>query len=158
MTVEHAGKSDEKMNRRSFLSMLGWAGVGLSAAIAAVGNLLFLKPAVNYGAPTNFRAGKPGEYKVGIKQLFEKERVVVVREKAGLAALSIVCTHLGCTVRTSDAGYECPCHGSQYDNDGSVTGGPAPRPLDWYQVSLSPTGELEVDKSTKVPQGTYFVA
>lgn len=146
------------MKRRSFLGLLGWAGLGLSGLIAAVGNLLFLKPAVNYGAPTNFRAGLPEDYKAGIKELFEKERVVVVRERGGFAAISVTCTHLGCTIRTTDSGFDCPCHGSQFDNDGNVTGGPAPRPLDWYQVALSPNGELEIDKNVIVPQGTYFNA
>ena len=144
------------VNRRSFLSLLGWIGLGLSGLVTAAGNLLFLNPAVDYGPPSRFRGGKPKEYKVGIKEQYEEERVVIVREKQGFAAISLVCTHLGCTVRPSEAGFECPCHGSHFDNDGYVTGGPAPRPLEWYQVSLAPTGEIEIDKSVKVPQGTYF--
>ncbi len=147
---------NKKLSRRSLLSLLAVGGVSVSALIAAIGNVIFLKPAVNYGAPKRFRAGKPGDYKVGIKELFEEERVVLVREKQGIAAISVVCTHLGCTIRASDAGFECPCHGSQFDNDGNVTGGPAPRPLDWYQVSVAPNGDLEIDKSMKVPQCTYF--
>jgi cytochrome b6-f complex iron-sulfur subunit len=147
-----------EMDRRTFLTALGLGGVGFSALIAAVGNLLYLKPAVDYGPPTVIRAGKPDEYKEGIKEVMEDQRVVIVRDKKGFAAISITCTHLGCTVRTSDAGFECPCHGSQYDNDGFVTGGPAPRPLDWYQVSIAPNGELEIDKSVNVPPGTYFKA
>jgi cytochrome b6-f complex iron-sulfur subunit len=156
MTAEKDGSSGNRVNRRSFLGLLGWGGLGLSGLAAAVGNVLFLKPAVTYGAPTSLRAGKPREFKIGTKQTFEEDRVVVVRAKQGFAAVSLVCTHLGCTIRTSDAGFECPCHGSQFDNDGNVTGGPAPRPLDWYQVALTPSGELEVDKSVKVAQGTYF--
>ncbi len=147
-----------EMDRRTFLTALGLGGVGFSALIAAVGNLLYLKPAVDYGPPSVIRAGRPAEYKEGIKEVLEDQRVVIVRDKKGFAAISITCTHLGCTVRTSDAGYECPCHGSQYDNDGYVTGGPAPRPLDWYQVSIAPNGELEIDKSVKVPPGTFFKA
>jgi len=147
-----------EMDRRTFLTALGLGGVGFSALIAAVGNLLYLKPAVDYGPPTVIRAGKPDEYKEGIKEVMEDQRVVIVRDKRGFAAISITCTHLGCPVRTSDAGFECPCHGSQYDNDGFVTGGPAPRPLDWYQVSIAPNGELEIDKSVNVPPGTYFKA
>ena len=147
-----------EMDRRTFLTALGLGGVGFSALIAAVGNLLYLKPAVDYGPPTVIRAGKPDEYKEGIKEVMEDQRVVIVRDKRGFSAISITCTHLGCTVRTSDAGFECPCHGSQYDNDGFVTGGPAPRPLDWYQVSIAPNGELEIDKSVNVPPGTYFKA
>ena len=59
-------------------------------------------------------------------------------------------------MRATEGGFECPCHGSQFDNDGFVTGGPAPSPLAWYQVSIAPNGELEVDKSVKIPAGTYL--
>ena len=71
-------------------------------------------------------------------------------------AVSTTCTHLGCIVSPSDTGYSCPCHGSRYDQDGNVTGGPAPKPLAWYKVSLAPNGELEVDKNQEIKPGTYF--
>jgi cytochrome b6-f complex iron-sulfur subunit len=158
MTEKNSSKHGDKISRRNYLKLLGWSGLSASAFIAGLGNFLYLKPAVDYGPPSRFRAGKPLDYQVGIKQIFEKERVVVVREKEGFAAVSLVCTHLGCTIRTSDAGFECPCHGSQYDNDGYVTGGPAPRPLDWFQVSVAPNGDLEIDKSAKVQPRTYFKA
>ena len=144
------------MERRTFLTALGWIGIGISGLIAVIGNAFYLKPAVSYGPAMRFRVGKPEDFKEGIKELFEDERVVVVRERQGFAAVSLTCTHLGCTVRTSDAGFECPCHGSQFDNDGVVTGGPAPGTLPWYQVSMAPNGELEVDKNVKVTPGAYF--
>ena len=37
-----------EIDRRTFLSTLGWAGVGVSAVAAALGNILYLKPAVDY--------------------------------------------------------------------------------------------------------------
>jgi cytochrome b6-f complex iron-sulfur subunit len=158
MAEQRTGTPENDVGRRSFLGILGWIGLGLSGLIAAIGNFLYLKPTVSYGAPSNFRVGKPEDYKVGIKQTFEREQVVVMRERAGFAAISVVCTHLGCTIRVTDSGFDCPCHGSQYDADGNVTGGPAPRPLDWFQVALAPSGELEIDKTVKVPPGTYFEA
>lgn len=156
MAEQRTGTADNAVGRRSFLGILGWIALGLSGVIAAIGNFLYLRPTVSYGAPSNFRVGKPEDYKVGIKQTFERERVVVLRERAGFAAISVVCTHLGCTIRVTDSGFDCPCHGSQYDTDGNVTGGPAPRPLDWFQVALAPSGELEIDKTVKVTPGTYF--
>jgi glycine/D-amino acid oxidase-like deaminating enzyme/nitrite reductase/ring-hydroxylating ferredoxin subunit len=48
-----------------------------------------------------------------------------------LHAVSATCTHLGCTVRWNGAerSWDCPCHGSRFDLDGSVLTGPAVEPL-----------------------------
>lgn len=156
MKKKHIRTQQPEIDRRTFLTALGWAGVGISTLIASIGNLLYLDPAVDYGPPTLLRAGKPEDYQEGIKEIFETERFVVVRDKKGFAAISLTCTHLGCTIRTSEAGFNCHCHGSQFDNDGFVTGGPAPKALDWYQIGLAPNGELEIDKSIKITPGTYL--
>lgn len=60
-----------------------------------------------------------------------RERVFIVRDGAGLAALSSTCTHLGCSVRWDPASrlFRCPCHGGTYRADGAVAGGPPPAPL-----------------------------
>jgi magnesium-transporting ATPase (P-type) len=50
------------------------------------------------------------------------ERVCIVRDGNRMAAISTTCTHLGCIVAISDTGFACPCHGSHYDQDGTVTG------------------------------------
>ncbi|MEM1426899.1 MAG: FAD-dependent oxidoreductase, partial [Cyanobacteria bacterium P01_H01_bin.130] len=54
-------------------------------------------------------------------------------------ALSLTCTHQGCTVGCSDtndtsAGWVCPCHGAVYEADGQVVGGPAKRALPQYKI------------------------
>jgi Rieske Fe-S protein len=62
----------------------------------------------------------------------EGERAAVYRDQTGaLHAVSATCTHLGCTVHFNDAetAWECPCHGSRFDVDGSVIQGPANKPL-----------------------------
>jgi len=54
------------------------------------------------------------------------------RDEAGvLHGVSLRCTHLGCLVRFNGAerSWDCPCHGSRFDIDGSVLEGPATRPL-----------------------------
>jgi len=61
--------------------------------------------------------------------VFRQERVAVMREGTGFIAMSLVCTHLGCTVAVTPDGMVCPCHGSHFDRQGKVLTGPAQRPL-----------------------------
>jgi len=156
MTEQQLHPQENRVTRRSFISTLSTIGLSLSGLIGLFANFRYLKPNVEYGMDKVFRVGTPQDYKEGTLLTLEKERVVVIRDKQGFAAISLICTHLGCTVRPSSAGFECPCHGSQFNDLGVNTGGPAPRPLAWYRINLAPNGELEVDKGVKLPIGTYF--
>ncbi|ALP54360.1 ubiquinol-cytochrome c reductase iron-sulfur subunit [Candidatus Tenderia electrophaga] len=51
-----------------------------------------------------------------------------VKQPQWLVVLGI-CTHLGCVPNRTEKGWNCPCHGSVYDNSGRVLRGPAPRNL-----------------------------
>lgn len=66
--------------------------------------------------------------------VYRESRVAVMREGDEVYALSLVCTHLGCTVNVTAAGISCPCHGSRFDRRGAVLKGPADRPLARYRV------------------------
>lgn len=46
-----------------------------------------------------------------------------------IQAFDLTCTHLGCRVTATEAGFTCPCHGSRFDREGRVLTGPAPRSL-----------------------------
>ena len=61
--------------------------------------------------------------------VFRDERLALLRDDSGLYALSLVCTHLGCTVTVSSQELACPCHGSTFDRQGRVLKGPADRAL-----------------------------
>jgi len=52
-------------------------------------------------------------------------------------AFSAVCTHQGCPVSFVGPGFQCPCHGATYDQNGQVTGGPAPTPLTQIPVRVA---------------------
>ncbi|KOM43936.1 hypothetical protein LR48_Vigan05g154100 [Vigna angularis] len=58
---------------------------------------------------------------------------LVVEKDRTLAtyAINAVCTHLGCVVpwNTAEKKFICPCHGSQYNDQGRVVRGPAPLSL-----------------------------
>ena len=78
--------------------------------------------------------------------------------EAGIVALYQKCPHLGCRVpfcQTSQW-FECPCHGSQYNRVGEKKGGPAPRGMDRFPVTIS-GGSVTVDTGNVVlgpPIGT----
>jgi cytochrome b6-f complex iron-sulfur subunit len=56
----------------------------------------------------------------------------------GVVAIYKVCTHLGCLYKWVDANgrFECPCHGSKYQLDGTYIEGPAPRSLDRFSMTI----------------------
>jgi Rieske Fe-S protein len=58
-----------------------------------------------------------------------QQRVAVVRAGGDFLALDLTCTHLGCTVKATEQGFACPCHGSRFGTAGNVVKGPAPRAL-----------------------------
>jgi cytochrome b6-f complex iron-sulfur subunit len=72
---------------------------------------------------------------------------------AGVVALYQRCVHLGCRVPwcLTSQWFECPCHGSQYNRVGEKKGGPAPRGLDRFVVSVD-GGNVMVD-TKQVIQG-----
>lgn len=51
-------------------------------------------------------------------------------------AFLATCTHQGCPVTPAGSGFRCPCHGSTFDGNGQVTGGPATRPLTTVPVRV----------------------
>ncbi|MBC8098342.1 MAG: Rieske 2Fe-2S domain-containing protein [Armatimonadetes bacterium] len=76
---------------------------------------------------------------------------------AGFMALYGVCTHLGCLPKweTANNRFACPCHGSQYQKDGTWITGPAPRPLDVFPTVITLKNgtqrTTEIDLATGVP-------
>jgi Rieske Fe-S protein len=67
----------------------------------------------------------------GCELSIDGRRVVVSRPAEDrVVAFAARCTHQGCTVRATEEGLVCPCHGSVFDlTDGSAVHGPATEPL-----------------------------
>ncbi len=77
----------------------------------------------------------------------------------GVIAIYQKCPHLGCRVPecVTSQWFECPCHGSQYNRVGEKRGGPAPRGMDRFAMSVDAAGTLTVDTGTIIqgpPIGT----
>ncbi len=74
-----------------------------------------------------FSANAPGVGRLLLRNIDGKE----------IVALALTCTHRGCEVQPLPDGFECPCHGSEYDERGNVIEGPARLPLKRFAVEES---------------------
>jgi cytochrome b6-f complex iron-sulfur subunit len=90
-----------------------------------------------------------------------------------LMALYQRCVHLGCRVPfcLTSKWFECPCHGSKYNEAGEYQLGPAPTGMERFPISVDGGGNVVVDTSVRLPgpprgtdtiseppQGPYCVA
>ena len=75
----------------------------------------------------------------GWKVTSEKQIALVVKfSDQNIAVFGAHCTHLGCAYHWEESKSEflCPCHSSFFSIDGQVISGPAPRPLDRYEIKI----------------------
>jgi menaquinol-cytochrome c reductase iron-sulfur subunit len=144
----------------------GWI-LGFGAVVGAWPLFRSLIPNILYEPPKRFKIGKPEDYQQGVRYL-DEHRIYLVREENAFHAISAVCSHLGCTVKfapfknqkemtvrkktyNSKGEFHCPCHGSRFRDEGTNFAGPAPRPLQWYRLELSPEDkQLVVNMSEEV--------
>jgi carotenoid phi-ring synthase / carotenoid chi-ring synthase len=63
----------------------------------------------------------------------------------GKEAISLSCTHQGCTVhKQNDGQFHCPCHGAVFDAEGRVVSGPAKRDLPRFKVVAKKADEVQL--------------
>jgi len=154
------------LTRREFiargLTAAGWGSFAVVLATGAVETIDFFFPRVLYKPPSTFKIGTPAQFLarsgqadvygvISIDERFKPEhRFFIVRATDRVYALSARCVHLGCTINWFPGLgiFKCPCHGSEYHSNGTNFAGPAPRPLDRFEISQNVGGELVVDTST----------
>jgi cytochrome b6-f complex iron-sulfur subunit len=146
------------MPRRDFLGMAGLWGAAIAIFGSIAGMAQLPKPRVLPEAAGTVKVGRASAYPAGTTKTFPDHRIRVVSTPQGIAAMSLVCTHLGCVVAETPDGFHCPCHGSRFDPDGRVLGGPAPRALHWLPISQAADGSLLVDTKGDAAPGTFFEA
>ncbi|MEP0774394.1 MAG: ubiquinol-cytochrome c reductase iron-sulfur subunit [Acidobacteriota bacterium] len=144
----------EPLPRRDFLGLAALWSAAAALAFAAVGALRLPKAAVLPSPSKKFRVQLPESLAAGEAFVPPGRSVALFRDTQGVFAVSTVCTHLGCIVKPTPHGFDCPCHGSQFAADGSVVRGPAPAPLPWLAVSSLGGGSILVDEGSTVPAGT----
>lgn len=141
------------LNRRAFLAKTALAGAAAVLA-SGCGNGIFGPPlpthsagAIPSGQLTITVSNYPELANVGALVQVGVERAAVRTQVSPPAfiALSLICTHQGCDASVSSPSLiECPCHGSQFSNDGSVVRGPAQLPL----ARLTTSYDAQTDELT----------
>lgn len=148
-TTEQSGK---QINRREFFSALTVAWVAFGAATSGLLSLVFryLYPNVNFEPDMELLIPASVEIADGVNEMYKSSfGTWIVKSEGQLFALSTICTHLGCIPNWTPATqtFECPCHGSGYYVSGINFKGPAPRPLERYQIVRTANGDIKVDKT-----------
>lgn len=146
------GKTD--VSRRDFLGLASLGVAMLSGLTVLSGIFRLAKPNVRYEESTKFKIGKAENFPVGTVKKLDDKGIFILSNDDGLHAITSICTHLGCIVAITETGFLCPCHGSKYDANGKVIGGPAPRNLAWLDITQDIDGSLVVDTSREVAVGT----
>src|SRR5581483_509036 len=122
------------MDRKDFL-LKGCALCGVAATLTFIDscskdNSNVVNFTLDLSSSANATLNNTGGYVI-------QNNVIVMRTSSGFKALSLVCTHQGCTVNYSNQQFYCPCHGGSYDQNGNVLSGPPPSPLKSLTVSQS---------------------
>jgi len=123
-----------KVANRFLLAVSGFLGIG------ALGRFWGYRSETN--APTEFDLGLADAYPLGSQTLLETVPALLVHDESGFSALSLTCTHLGCTLEEEETRLSCPCHGSVFDARGQVVQGPAEENLAELRVELRSDGHL----------------
>ncbi|MEZ5198835.1 MAG: Rieske (2Fe-2S) protein [Bacteroidales bacterium] len=150
MNDEHVNKKFASTTRRSFLKKLwGVFGViaGLELIAVSAGFMVPGKRNTKSSSMNLITAGKVNDFKLNSVFPFRSGKFYLVRlSDGGFLAVSLKCSHLGCSVLWNEENqrFNCPCHASSFDLVGNVINPPAPRPLDTFPVTIE-EGQVKVD-------------
>jgi cytochrome b6-f complex iron-sulfur subunit len=161
------------VTRRQFFNRGILTGMSLSVGGFGVAMLAFLWPTGTGGFGGKIRVGGLDDVKTAFDKKipfynasaktyivpYPKEDIAKAKKvyqpsivkgmEQGYVAIYQKCVHLGCRVPWCETSqwFECPCHGSKYNRVGEKRGGPAPRGLDRFALTVS-GGGIEVDTGT----------
>lgn len=152
---------NKKSDRREFLKTV-WKVLGLVAAAELVFlTLNLLRPGKDpkkSGSGPNLKIiGNVEDFLPGSVTPDRVNKVYMVRQKdGGFLALSLICSHLGCSVlwNVEKKQFICPCHSSAFDPLGNVISSPAPRALDYYPVTIE-AGKVKIDTGQRTKRKKF---
>lgn len=139
--MEQSSQQNNGVQRRTFLDTLlrGWVLAGLAGMMYPVAKYL-TPPHAPESAEHEVEAAVADQIAPGnaVKFEFHGEPALLMNGKTGFTAVSAVCTHLGCIVDWDSAKSQivCPCHNAIFDHNGNIVSGPAPLPLERFEVDV----------------------
>jgi cytochrome b6-f complex iron-sulfur subunit len=132
----------QSLSRRDFLKLTLDSLLTLGGLLGLGGVIRFLSYKTEPPQPTEFDLGPAENYRPGSRTILPEIPAVLIRSDNGFTALSLVCTHLGCTVEVQSDGFACPCHGSHFNVNGYPEKGPAATSLKVFRVEQTTEGKL----------------
>ena len=156
--------AEDEVTRRVFLSYVSAAVGGFISIVMGIPILGYLAAPlagkieahkITLGKVDSFKGTEPRlvtftiTRRDGWVELQEARTCWVVPESNGtFTVYNGRCTHLGCAYSWRTEGdhkdkFFCPCHDGLYDREGTVLGGPPPRPLDRLAATVE-GDELQV--------------
>ena len=140
---------------------MAWKGLGILAALEGVGMIsayIFTGKNKHTSAPkTLLEVGPVDSFGLNTVSAFMGGRFYLARlQDGGFIALSLRCTHLGCSISWEEnkKRFVCPCHSSAFDISGEVLNPPAARALDYYPVLIE-NGIVKVDIGSLKERNSY---
>jgi nitrite reductase/ring-hydroxylating ferredoxin subunit len=149
----------EPLPRRDFLGLAAMWSAIVTVTFGMLGAMRLPRAAVVPSPSRKVRVTLPPGMAPNQPYFPAGRPIAVFRDaEGGVYAVSTVCTHLGCIVKSEAGGFDCPCHGSRFALDGSVIKGPAPKALPWLSVVAAGGDTFIIDESSAVPAGKKVVA
>lgn len=134
----------KQTSRRDFLKLSTNALLALAGTLGVGGLIRFLSYQFDKTPQTEFDIGSAYDYPYNSRTVLAYIPAVIIHDKDGFQAISLQCTHLGCTTELRNFGFECPCHGSRFDQTGMTLKGPAAAPLKNMRIEQSQDGKLRL--------------
>ncbi len=131
-----------RFTRRDFLNLSSRLILAASGLFGLGMLLRYLGFQDGAAPPDSFDLGPVENFPPGSQTVLTQTAAVVVHANSGFMAYSLVCPHLGCTIQPVDDGFACPCHGSQFAEDGALRKGPAARPMRRLRIDQNSSGHL----------------
>jgi cytochrome b6-f complex iron-sulfur subunit len=184
MAPEEDARKAKPVSRREFFRRSLVTSFALFGVQFGAGTIAFLWPNLKGGFGSVISAGKLEDIKAEIqsseqpfyvgagrfylvnyngKPSDDADYVAEQTSAEGLMPLYQRCVHLGCRVPFCQQShwFECPCHGSKYNEAGEYRLGPAPRGMDRFKLEVTEAGDVMVDTAVVIlgpPRGTDTTA